>query len=92
MTMIPESLSFAILLRSLALAVWVGVVVSALVFAWGNTKRIRARKHTDATGARVYEIYGPLFLGSVAGFLDKFDVGGDPDQVVIDFRRAAWPI
>src|SRR5690606_22233125 len=71
-----------------ALAVLVGVIISALVFAWDNAKRIRARKHIDATGAKVYEIYGPLFFGSVASFLDKFDIENDPDQVVIDFRES----
>ena len=77
-----------IVLHNLALAVLVGVVISALVFAWDNAKRIRARKHIDATGAKVYEIYGPLFFGSVASFLDKFDVENDPDDVVIDFRES----
>lgn len=77
-----------IVLHNLALAVLVGVVVSALVFAWDNAKRIRARKHIDDAGARVYEIYGPLFFGSVAGFLEKFDIENDPEEVVIDFRES----
>ncbi len=77
-----------IVLHNLALAVLVGVIISALVFAWDNAKRIRARKHIDVTGAKVYEIYGPLFFGSVAGFLEKFDVENDPDDVVIDFRES----
>jgi len=74
--------------QNLALAVLLGVVVSALVFAWENAKRIRARKHTDAAGTRHYEIYGPLFFGSVQAFTDKFDVQQDPAQVVIDFRES----
>ncbi|MEC3880133.1 SulP family inorganic anion transporter [Parapedobacter sp. 10938] len=77
-----------IVLHNLALAVLVGVVVAALVFAWDNAKRIRARKHIDATGAKVYEIYGPLFFGSVTAFLEKFDVENDPEDVVIDFRES----
>src|SRR5690606_12116224 len=77
-----------ILIHNLALAVLVGVIISALVFAWDNAKRIRARKHTDADGAKVYEIYGPLFFGSVAGFLEKFDIESDPDQVIIDFKES----
>ena len=50
-----------VVLHNLALAVLVGVIISALVFAWDNAKRIRARKFLDEDGNRVYEIYGPLF-------------------------------
>lgn len=75
-----------IVLHNLALAVLVGVIISALVFAWDNAKRIRARKHINERGAKVYEIYGPLFFGSVSAFLEKFDVENDPSEVVIDFK------
>ena len=77
-----------IFLHNLALAVIVGVIISALVFAWDNAKRIRARKHIDEHGVKHYEIYGPLFFGSVAAFNEKFDVMNDPDEVVIDFRES----
>ena len=77
-----------IVLHNLALAVLVGVIISALVFAWDNAKRIRARKHINAAGDKVYEIYGPLFFGSVAGFLEKFDIESDPDEVIIDFKES----
>ncbi|WP_300685770.1 SulP family inorganic anion transporter [Chryseobacterium sp.] len=77
-----------ILLHNLALAVLIGVIISALVFAWDNAKRIRARKHTDENGVKHYEIYGPLFFGSVTAFTDKFDPADDPDQVVIDFKES----
>ncbi|WP_285008109.1 SulP family inorganic anion transporter [Pedobacter faecalis] len=73
-------------LHNLALAVLIGVIISALVFAWESAKRIRARKHVDAHGVKHYEIYGPLFFGSVANFNDKFDVAGDPQRVEIDFK------
>lgn len=75
-----------ILLHNLALAVLIGVIISALVFAWESAKRIRARKFTDAEGVKHYEIYGPLFFASVAAFNEKFDVDTDPEQVVIDFK------
>jgi SulP family sulfate permease len=75
-------------LHNLALAVLVGVIISALVFAWESAKRIRARKFTDETGARHYEIFGPLFFGSVAAFNEKFDVQGDPETVIIDFKES----
>jgi SulP family sulfate permease len=74
--------------QNLALAVLLGVVVSALAFAWENAKRIRARKYVDAAGVRHYEIFGPLFFGSVQAFGEKFDVAGDPSEVVIDFRES----
>jgi len=73
-------------LHNLALAVLIGVIISALIFAWESAKRIRARKYIDKDGIRHYEIYGPLFFGSVTAFADKFDVQGDPDEVIIDFR------
>jgi SulP family sulfate permease len=72
-------------LHNLALAVLIGVIISALVFAWESAKRIRARKTIDADGVKHYAIYGPLFFGSVAGFNEKFDVEGDPAEVIIDF-------
>ncbi|MBB5437906.1 SulP family sulfate permease [Pedobacter sp. AK017] len=73
-------------LHNLALAVLIGVIISALVFAWESAKRIRARKYTDENGVKHYELYGPLFFGSVAGFMEKFDITNDPEKVVIDFR------
>jgi SulP family sulfate permease len=69
----------------LAIAVISGVIVSALVFAWENAKRIRARKRMKDDGTKVYEIWGPLFFGSISAFNDKFDVKNDPEQVEIDF-------
>lgn len=77
-----------IFLHNLALAVLVGVIISALVFAWDNAKRIRARKHIDDNGVKHYEIYGPLFFGSTAAFNDKFDVINDPEEVIIDFEES----
>ena len=69
----------------LAIAVIAGVIVSALVFSWENAKRIRARKRIKKDGTKVYEIWGPLFFGSITAFNDKFDVKNDPDSVEIDF-------
>jgi SulP family sulfate permease len=69
----------------LATAVLTGVVLSALVFAWENALRIRARKSVDVHGIKHYEIMGPLFFGSTTTFLTKFDVAGDPAEVIIDF-------
>lgn len=77
-----------VVLHNLALAVVVGVIIAALVFAWDNAKRIRARKSIDENGVKHYEIYGPLFFGSISDFNDKFDVLDDPDEVIIDFAES----
>lgn len=73
-------------LHNLALAVLIGVIISALVFAWESAKRIRAKKYTDKNGIKHYEIYGPLFFGSVTAFNEKFDLFTDPNEVIIDFK------
>lgn len=75
-------------LHNLALAVLVGVIISALVFAWESAKRIRARKYLDESGVKHYEIFGPLFFGSVTAFNEKFDLLNDPEEVVIDFKES----
>lgn len=72
----------------LAIAVLAGVIVSSLVFAWENAKRIRARKHVDEFGVKHYEIYGPLFFGCIELFNSKFDIQNDPDEVIIDFKES----
>lgn len=77
-----------VILHNLALAVLVGVVIAALVFAWDNAKRIRAKKSMDENGVKHYEIYGPLFFGSVTAFMDKFDLMDDPEEVVVDFKES----
>lgn len=75
-------------LHNLALAVLIGVIIAALVFAWESAKRIRAKKYTDADGVKHYEIYGPLFFGSTTAFADKFDVVNDPERVIADFKQS----
>ena len=72
-------------LEDLAIAVLVGVIIAALVFAWENATMIRARKSIKKDGTKVYEIWGPLFFGSVQNFNAKFDVKNDPEKVEIDF-------
>jgi SulP family sulfate permease len=77
-----------VFLHNLALAVLIGVIISALVFAWENAKRIRARKYVDDNGVKHYEIFGPLFFGSTTAFAEKFDVQNDPNEVIIDFAES----
>jgi len=72
----------------LAMAVVVGVIVSALVFAWEHAKYIRIEAREDHKGSTVYAVTGPLFFGSVSSFLDRFDPQTDNDDVVIDFARS----
>jgi SulP family sulfate permease len=74
--------------QNLALAVLLGVVVSALAFAWENAQRIRARHYIDSAGVKHYELFGPLFFGSVQAFGEKFDVAGDPLEVILDFQES----
>lgn len=92
---IPKTDLFVLILVSaltvifdLAIAVVSGVIVSALVFAWENAKKIRARKRIREDGTKVYEIWGPLFFGSISAFNDKFDIKNDPESVEIDFVEA----
>ena len=93
MRKIPKSDAFVLIVVSavtviydLAIAVFVGVIISALVFAWENAKKIRARKRISEDGkVKTYEIWGPLFFGSIQAFNEKFDVKNDPELVEIDF-------
>jgi SulP family sulfate permease len=75
-------------ISDLAIAVIVGVIVSALVFAWKHATHMHARTHTDKDGWKVYELEGPLFFGSVLHFKDLFDPQNDPQDVVIDFNES----
>ena len=89
---IPKSDAFVLITVSaitvwqdLAIAVIVGVIISALVFAWENATMIRARKRVKDDGTKVYEIWGPLFFGSIQNFNSKFDIQNDPKNIEIDF-------
>ncbi len=80
--------AITVVLHNLALAVLIGVIISALFFAWESAKRIRARKFIDEDGRKHYEIYGPLFFGSTTAFTEKFDVANDPGEVIINFKES----
>lgn len=92
MKKIPTSDAFVLITVSavtvffdLAIAVFVGVIISALSFAWSSAKKIRARKRIKADGTKVYEIWGPLFFGSITEFNEKFDIKNDSNTIEIDF-------
>lgn len=74
-----------VFLHNLALAVVVGIIIAALVFAWDNAKRIRVTSHIHDDGTKHYEIIGPLFFASTTAFNEKFDVVNDPKNVILDF-------
>ena len=75
-------------LTDLAVAVVVGVIVSALFFAWEHASHINIKSYDDEDGSRVYELNGPLFFGSVKNFLDLFNPAEDPDDVIIEFQNS----
>ncbi len=92
---IPPSDAFVLVLVSgvtvatdLAIAVVVGVIVSAVVFAWQHAKHIRVESYMDNNGSRVYELHGPLFFASVKNFQDLFSCKDDPDDVIIEFQHS----
>ena len=72
----------------LAVAVFVGVIISALVFAWEQGKKIQAKVRTNKEGHKIYTLKGALFFGSVTSFKDLFTIAEDPEEVVIDFKQA----
>ncbi|MCK0167938.1 SulP family inorganic anion transporter [Jannaschia sp. S6380] len=75
-------------MTDLAIAVVVGVIVSALAYAWQNATRIHATSYETPEGARVYQVKGPLFFGSATGFIEMFHPKDDPGQVIIDFAES----
>ena len=95
MRKIPLTDAFVLILVSavtvftdLAIAVVVGVIVSALAFAWEHAKHINIKTYDDIKGARVHELNGPLFFGSVKNFLELFNPEEDADDVIIEFQNS----
>lgn len=86
--LIITSVTVLTVIFDLAIAVAAGVVIAALVFSWDNAKRIRARKFVDENGVKHYEIFGPLFFGSIANFQEKFEPQNDPQDVIVDFKES----
>ncbi|MEJ2566634.1 MAG: sodium-independent anion transporter, partial [Gammaproteobacteria bacterium] len=92
---IPATDAFVLVLVSavtvftdLAVAVVVGVIISALAFAWEHAKHINIKSYDDERGSRVHALNGPLFFGSVKNFLELFDPEKDPNHVIIDFQNS----
>jgi len=92
---VPKADAFVIVLVSgvtvyadLAVAVIVGVIVSALVFAWEHAKHIAVHRSVNEKGSTVYEVDGPIFFGSIANFLEQFTPEADSDDVIVEFKNA----
>lgn len=77
--------AYTVFMHDLASAVILGVIVSALVFAWQHATHMAAESRYDEFGSRIYQLHGPLFFASVSSFKEMFNVTDDPDDVVIDF-------
>lgn len=73
---------------NLAIAVFIGVIIAALVFAWNHAKHITVLITRDNEDSKVYELHGPLFFGSVHNFQELFDPKNDPDDVVVEFKHS----
>jgi SulP family sulfate permease len=77
-----------VFMHNLALAVFAGVIVSALVFAWQSAQHVRLNPHDTETGTRIYNLQGVLYFGSVREFAERMSPATDPDEVIIDFMDA----
>jgi SulP family sulfate permease len=78
--------AITVITDNLAIAVFIGVIIAALVFAWNHAKHITVVITRDNEDSKVYELHGPLFFGSVQHFQDLFDPKNDPDDVVVEFK------
>lgn len=92
---VPANESFVLIsvtcftiVSNVAYAIVFGVIVSSMMFAWENAKKIRVRKRMDADGIKHFEIYGPLFFGSSETFVDKFTPENDPDEIELNFHES----
>ncbi len=87
-SMVMILVTIVTVMTDLAIAVVVGVIVSALCYAWNNATRLRAVTSLTPENAKLYQIEGPLFFGSVAGFDELFDPRNDPDSIIVDFLNS----
>ncbi len=80
--------AITVITDNLAIAVVIGVIIAALVFAWNHAKHITVNITRDNEDSKVYELHGPLFFGSVHNFQELFDPKNDPDDVVVEFKHS----
>ena len=72
----------------LATAVIVGVIATALIFAWKQARHVYADVKIDEHGSKIYVIHGPLFFASIHRFNELFDIKNDPEDVIVDFAHS----
>ena len=76
---------YTVFMHDLATAVILGVIVSALVFAWQHATHMGADIKFNEFGSKIYQFHGPLFFASVSSFKEMLNPVADPDDVVLDF-------
>ena len=76
---------YTVFMHDLATAVILGVIVSALVFAWQHATHMGADIKFNEFGSKIYQFHGPLFFASVSSFKEMLNPAADPDDVVLDF-------
>ncbi len=77
-----------VVFHNLAVAVFIGIIISSLAFAWEHATNIHARPQIDEDGNKIYKVDGPLFFGSIAAFQERFNVADDPETIIVDFRKS----
>lgn len=87
-TLIGISVAVITVFTDLAIAVMVGIIISALVFAWQHAKHLHINSYINDQGSKVHELNGPLFFGSVRNFSELFDPKSDPDDVILEFKNS----
>ena len=87
-TLVILAVSIITVFTNLAVAVAIGIIISALVFAWKKGKKIDSKSYVDEHNTKVYKLNGALFFGSVHSFNELFTPEDDPQEVVIDFMRS----
>ena len=78
-----------VVFNNLAIAVLVGVVISALNMAWQASKRVSVVSSFDEeNNVQYYEVRGPLFFASSTNFKESFDFNLNVGTVVINFLNS----
>ena len=93
---VPNSDIFVILVvtfvtifsHNLALAVFVGIIVSALTFAVKSSKHVLVEVVQETDTHKVYAVEGMVYFASVSDFSEYFQAKSDVEHVVIDFEKA----
>ncbi|MCP8467044.1 SulP family inorganic anion transporter [Pseudomonas sp. ZM23] len=74
----------------LATAVFCGIVIAALDFAWKHARELYADIHLEDDGSKLYRVHGTLFFASTTPFLNQFDPANDPPQVTLDCAHLSF--